>query len=80
MSCGSSSAAGYPEPPGYWPASVCCSSCNCTFIFAGWWLALGHVMIAFCQAITIIGIPFAWQHIKLAGLALTPVGKSLVTV
>ena len=50
------------------------------FIFAGWWLALGHVMIAFCQAITIIGIPFAWQHIKLAGLALTPVGKSLVTV
>jgi uncharacterized membrane protein YccF (DUF307 family) len=48
------------------------------FIFAGWWLALGHVMIAFAQAITIIGIPFAWQHIKLAGLALMPVGKDLV--
>ena len=50
------------------------------FIFAGWWLALHHLVLAFGLAITIIGIPFAWQHIKLAGLALTPVGKGVVEV
>ena len=50
------------------------------FIFAGWWLALGHIALAIPLAISIIGIPFAWQHIKLAILALTPVGKDVVTV
>ena len=29
-------------------------------------------------AITIIGIPFAWAHLKLAGIALWPVGKMIV--
>ena len=47
-------------------------------ILAGWWLALGHIVIAVPQAITIIGIPFAWQHVKLAVLSLTPVGKVVV--
>ena len=47
-------------------------------ILAGWWLALGHIVIAVPQAITIIGIPFAWQHVKLAVLSLTPVGKVFV--
>ena len=47
-------------------------------ILAGWWLALGHIAIAIPQAITIIGIPFAWQHVKLAILSLTPVGKVVV--
>ena len=37
-------------------------------ILAGWWLALGHVVIAVLLAVTIIGIPFAWAHLKLAGL------------
>lgn len=50
------------------------------FVFAGWWLALHHVVLAFGLAITIIGIPFAWQHLKLAGLALMPVGKTVVEV
>jgi uncharacterized membrane protein YccF (DUF307 family) len=27
--------------------------------------------------VTIIGIPFAWQHLKLAALALAPVGKAV---
>jgi uncharacterized membrane protein YccF (DUF307 family) len=27
---------------------------------------------------TIIGIPFAWAHLKLAGLALWPIGKAIV--
>jgi uncharacterized membrane protein YccF (DUF307 family) len=47
-------------------------------IFAGWWLALGHLVIAVLLAITIIGIPFAWAHLKLAGLALWPIGKMIV--
>lgn len=47
-------------------------------VFAGWWLALHHVILAIALALTIIGIPFAWQHIKLAGLALTPVGMDVV--
>ena len=29
-------------------------------------------------AVTIIGIPFAWQHVKLAALALCPIGKTIV--
>jgi uncharacterized membrane protein YccF (DUF307 family) len=47
-------------------------------IFAGWWLALHHIIIAIVQAVTIIGIPFALQHVKLAGLSLTPVGVGVV--
>lgn len=47
------------------------------FCLAGWWIALGHLVIAVAQAITIIGIPFAVQHVKLAGLALAPVGKTI---
>ena len=49
-------------------------------IFAGWWLALHHIVLAIPLAISIIGIPFAWQHVKLAVLALTPVGKMVVEV
>jgi uncharacterized membrane protein YccF (DUF307 family) len=47
-------------------------------VLAGWWLALGHLITAFLLAITIIGIPFAWAHLKLAGLALWPIGKTIV--
>jgi uncharacterized membrane protein YccF (DUF307 family) len=47
-------------------------------VFAGWWLALGHLMTAVVLAVTIIGIPFAWAHLKLAGLALWPIGKVIV--
>ena len=48
-------------------------------LFAGWWLALGHLIIALGLAITIIGLPFAWAHLKLAGLALWPIGKEIVS-
>ena len=48
------------------------------FILAGWWLAIGHVLTAIVLAITIIGIPFAWAHLKLAGIALWPIGKVIV--
>lgn len=46
----------------------------------GWWLALGHLMSAVLCAITIIGIPFALQHVKLAGLAFFPYGKEIVPI
>jgi len=48
------------------------------FVFAGLWLAIGHVMSALACFITIIGIPFGLQHLKLAVLALAPVGKTVV--
>ena len=44
-------------------------------VLAGWWLALGHLVIALVLALTIIGLPFAWAHLKLAGLALWPVAR-----
>jgi uncharacterized membrane protein YccF (DUF307 family) len=47
-------------------------------VLAGWWLALHHLVLAVGLAVTIIGIPFAWQHLKLAALALAPVGKAVV--
>jgi uncharacterized membrane protein YccF (DUF307 family) len=47
-------------------------------LLAGWWLALGHLVMAVLFAITIIGIPFAWAHLKLAGIALWPIGKTIV--
>ena len=47
-------------------------------VLAGWWLALGHVLTAILLAVTIIGIPFAWAHLKLAGIALWPIGKMIV--
>jgi uncharacterized membrane protein YccF (DUF307 family) len=47
-------------------------------VLAGWWLALGHLITAILLAITIIGIPFAWAHLKLAKLALWPIGKVIV--
>ncbi len=48
------------------------------FIFAGFWLAIGHIMSAFFCAITIIGIPFAIQHLKLAFISLAPIGLTIV--
>ncbi len=47
-------------------------------LLAGWWLALAHLIEAVLLAITIIGLPFAWAHLKLAGLALWPIGKEIV--
>lgn len=50
------------------------------FLFAGLWLAIGHVMSAIACFVTIIGIPFGIQHLKLAGIALAPIGKTIVSV
>lgn len=51
---------------------------NIIWIFiGGLGIALTHVALALLFAITIIGIPFAAQHIKMAGFALTPFGKRI---
>src|SRR5262249_28639470 len=47
-------------------------------VLARWWLALGQLLVAIVLAITVIGIPFAWAHLKLAGLALWAIGKMIV--
>jgi uncharacterized membrane protein YccF (DUF307 family) len=50
------------------------------FMLAGWWLAILHLGHAIVLAVTIIGLPFAWAHIKLAAIALWPIGRTIVTV
>ncbi|WP_104001229.1 YccF domain-containing protein [Marinobacterium lutimaris] len=49
-------------------------------LFAGIWLALGHLVSALFFFITIIGIPFGLQHIKLVNIALMPIGKCIVDI
>ena len=46
-------------------------------VLFGWEIALAHLGSAALLAITIIGIPFAIQHIKLIPLALFPFGRDL---
>ncbi len=46
-------------------------------LIGGIWIALTHLILALFLGITIIGIPFAKQHLKLASLALTPFGKEI---
>ncbi|HLE83873.1 MAG TPA: YccF domain-containing protein [Thermoanaerobaculia bacterium] len=41
-------------------------------------LALTHLVLAIVLGITIVGLPFARQHIKLVPLALMPFGRSIV--
>lgn len=43
-------------------------------VIAGVWIFLSHLALAVSLAVTIIGIPFAVQHVKLAMLALLPFG------
>ncbi len=48
------------------------------FVLAGVWLAIGHLLTALALFVTLIGIPFGWQHLKLAAIALAPIGKTIV--
>ncbi|MDK4649743.1 YccF domain-containing protein [Kingella kingae] len=48
------------------------------FVFGGVWLAIAHLSAALTCFVTIIGIPFGVQHIKLAMLSLAPIGKTIV--
>jgi uncharacterized membrane protein YccF (DUF307 family) len=49
------------------------------FVFAGFWLALAHAASGTLCCATVIGIPFGIQHFKLAGLAIAPIGKTIVS-
>lgn len=44
------------------------------FLFAGVWIAITHLAAALPLAVSIIGLPFALQHVKFALLALFPFG------
>jgi len=48
-------------------------------VLAGFWLAIGHLLSALLLAITIIGIPFAVANVKLAGAALVPFGRTIMS-
>ena len=48
-------------------------------IFAGWWLALGHLMSGIALCITIIGIPMAIADFKMIPISLMPLGKDIVS-
>lgn len=50
------------------------------FIFAGLWIAIGHVITGVILCIFIITIPFGIASFKMAGLALFPLGKSIVPI
>ena len=47
-------------------------------VFAGWWLALGHLATSIALAVTIVGIPFAWANLKLIPISLMPLGREIV--
>lgn len=46
-------------------------------LIGGIWISLSHVLWGLLLFITIIGIPFAKQHFKLASVALTPFGREI---
>jgi uncharacterized membrane protein YccF (DUF307 family) len=53
---------------------------NIIWIFTGGIsIAVSHLFLALIFAVTIIGLPFANQHIKLAGLAIAPFGYRVVS-
>jgi uncharacterized membrane protein YccF (DUF307 family) len=47
-------------------------------VIAGWWLALHHVVLGLALMVTIIGIPFGLQHLKLALISFAPIGQEVV--
>jgi len=49
------------------------------FVLVGFWLAIGHLGSAVFCFLTIIGIPFGIQHLKLAMISLAPIGKAVIS-
>ncbi|WP_026198088.1 YccF domain-containing protein [Sciscionella marina] len=47
-------------------------------IFAGWWLALAHIVTGIAQCVTIIGLPLGIANFKLIPISLTPLGTRIV--
>jgi uncharacterized membrane protein YccF (DUF307 family) len=48
------------------------------FVFAGWWLAIGHLLTSIPLFISIIGIPFGWANLKMIPISLAPLGRDIV--
>lgn len=48
------------------------------FLVGGLWLAIGHVLTAALQAVTIIGIPLAIANLKMIPVTCFPFGKQIV--
>lgn len=48
------------------------------FLIAGLWLAIGHIMTAAAQAVTIVGIPLAVANVKMIPVTCFPFGKDIV--
>ncbi|MEZ0070364.1 uncharacterized membrane protein YccF (DUF307 family) [Streptacidiphilus sp. MAP12-20] len=49
------------------------------FVFAGWWLALLHLVTSIPLFITIIGIPLAIANLKMIPISLLPLGREIVS-
>lgn len=49
------------------------------FFVGGIWITLTHILFGILLTITIVGIPFAKQHFKLAAISLSPFGKEVVS-
>ncbi len=49
------------------------------FFIGGIWIALTHLIFGVILCVTIIGIPWGLQHFKMAGLAIWPFGKDIVS-
>src|SRR6266536_1184285 len=47
-------------------------------VFAGWWLALGHLVTGITLCLTIIGIPFGIANFKLITVSLLTLGREIV--
>lgn len=50
------------------------------FVLFGWWLCLMHIVSGIAQCLTIIGIPVGIANFKIAGIALWPIGRRVVSV
>ncbi len=47
-------------------------------IFAGWWLAIGHLVTGIALCVTIIGIPLGIANFKIIPISLLPLGVQIV--
>jgi uncharacterized membrane protein YccF (DUF307 family) len=50
------------------------------FVFAGLWLAIGHLITGFALCVTIIGIPLGLASFKMIPISLTPLGYRIIDV
>ncbi|RKE19640.1 YccF domain-containing protein [Streptomyces sp. TLI_171] len=48
-------------------------------VFAGWWLAIAHIVTSIPLFLSIIGIPFGWANLKMVPISLTPLGRDIIS-